>query len=278
MAKVNPSGTCWTDGSCSKHRLKTMPNNITYSTLSSLVLSFNDISEIHWISRLRKCVTEHRKDGCVNTFTKTVKKCMLSNCNFHRNGVVIILDVPENADQFITRLRHNYVLKCSTPSEWKGKFLRDISLPTPSSLDTEATTKATITTEPQTTSTSKAYSSEEATIGYWNRTTVFYYNIAIPTPWKKQTAAVLSGTLAVLLLGWIVHHYNRCKKRRQEILNNVAAGLPLQAVADRGVSNRAGHGGNHVIGHLQQLPPAGNVDPSLQNTYEEIKDEDMAGS
>eukprot|EP00058_Branchiostoma_floridae_P009553 XP_002595041.1 hypothetical protein BRAFLDRAFT_99697 [Branchiostoma floridae] len=85
--------------------------------------------KIQWLARLRRCVWEHRDEGCVNAPLRRVRTCMLANCNFHPNGVVVILDERVRPDYFIANNAEN-ALRCDSPEELKGQSLRSVSLPT----------------------------------------------------------------------------------------------------------------------------------------------------
>ncbi|CAH1252710.1 Hypp989 [Branchiostoma lanceolatum] len=64
--------------------------------------------EIQWIARLRRCVWEHRIEGCVDAYIGWVRTCMSANCNFHPNGVAVILDrVVQENQVFIKQLGEN---------------------------------------------------------------------------------------------------------------------------------------------------------------------------
>ncbi|XP_019643106.1 PREDICTED: leucine-rich repeat, immunoglobulin-like domain and transmembrane domain-containing protein 2 [Branchiostoma belcheri] len=162
-----------------------------------------------WIARSRRCVTEHRRDGCANTTPKKVKACMLANCDFpHPTGTVVVLDVPENHATFITRLRYPYVLRCNSPSEMKGKFLRDLNLMTCAPPSTSA--KPLQTTEPhapRTTRTQQVETGEpeeennelQVTIS-GQMTTVTNWKAPLTEFWKAFTAILFGALLAVLVV------------------------------------------------------------------------------
>ncbi|XP_019635525.1 PREDICTED: leucine-rich repeat and fibronectin type III domain-containing protein 1-like [Branchiostoma belcheri] len=83
---------------------------------------------ILWIARLRRCLWEHRHEGCVNANSDKVKRCVLANCNFQANGVILIMDrVVMNGVPFIRQLSPGQLLKCAAPQELKGRLLRDVT-------------------------------------------------------------------------------------------------------------------------------------------------------
>eukprot|EP00058_Branchiostoma_floridae_P009549 XP_002595037.1 hypothetical protein BRAFLDRAFT_99688 [Branchiostoma floridae] len=83
--------------------------------------------KIQWLARLRRCVWEHRDEGCVNAPLPRVRACMLANCNFHPNDVPIILDGIQR--EVVVHLAEN-ALRCDSPRELKGKSLQNVSLST----------------------------------------------------------------------------------------------------------------------------------------------------
>ncbi|XP_019635534.1 PREDICTED: peroxidasin-like protein [Branchiostoma belcheri] len=87
--------------------------------------------KIQWIVRLRRCVWEHRDEGCVNASPVRVMRCILAKCNFHPNGVAVILDWLQLDDKAIVKQRSSEeFLRCDSPQQLKGNLLRDVSLPT----------------------------------------------------------------------------------------------------------------------------------------------------
>ncbi|KAI8507990.1 hypothetical protein Bbelb_142300 [Branchiostoma belcheri] len=87
--------------------------------------------KIKWIARLRRCVWEHRDEGCVDAGFRRVRKCMLANCNFHPSGIVVILDTRDYFNSGSVRaLKGDLLLSCDSPQELRGKLLKDVTLPT----------------------------------------------------------------------------------------------------------------------------------------------------
>eukprot|EP00058_Branchiostoma_floridae_P002549 XP_002588037.1 hypothetical protein BRAFLDRAFT_83017 [Branchiostoma floridae] len=93
---------------------------------------------------------------------------------------------------------------------------------------------------------------------------------AIGVNYPKKAAAILGVILAILLVGPATLY--RCRKKGQDLPNNIAPVLPLQRVSDMRVSNinHVGQGGNIVMGDLQREEST----PS-EHHYEEIKDDDV---
>ncbi|KAI8507994.1 hypothetical protein Bbelb_142340 [Branchiostoma belcheri] len=84
--------------------------------------------KIQWIARLRRCLWEHRHEGCVDANSDKVKRCVLANCNFHPNSVLVIMDrFLMNGVPFIKQLSPGQLLKCDAPQELKGRLLRDVT-------------------------------------------------------------------------------------------------------------------------------------------------------
>ncbi|XP_019635528.1 PREDICTED: leucine-rich repeat and fibronectin type-III domain-containing protein 3-like [Branchiostoma belcheri] len=84
--------------------------------------------KIQWIARLRRCVWEHRDEGCIDAPLSKVRTCMLSNCNFH--PIIVILDMREFRSNIILLPSENTLLRCDSPQELRGKLLKDVTLPT----------------------------------------------------------------------------------------------------------------------------------------------------
>eukprot|EP00058_Branchiostoma_floridae_P014779 XP_002600267.1 hypothetical protein BRAFLDRAFT_66772 [Branchiostoma floridae] len=174
--------------------------------------------EARWIARSRRCVLAHRGDGCVNTTPERVESCMLANCNFHPNGVVIILDVPEN--RYISQLIHTFVLKCYSPIELKGQFVRDVNLPTcPSnSHSTSVKPQGTEAYSPSTSGTQQV-EKKELQVTFSGQTTTDS-NLRTPSTgfWKAFTAIFLGALLAVLVVAsFSVRSWQRRRKRTDRL-------------------------------------------------------------
>ncbi|KAI8507991.1 hypothetical protein Bbelb_142310 [Branchiostoma belcheri] len=90
--------------------------------------------KIQWITRLRRCVWEHRQEGCVDAPLASVRRCMLANCNFHPSGVVIILDRFKISNLYkdtVHALTPDQLLKCDpSPHDLEGQLLRDLTMST----------------------------------------------------------------------------------------------------------------------------------------------------
>ncbi|CAH1271158.1 LRIT1 [Branchiostoma lanceolatum] len=195
------------------------PENIFY--LGIWQNPFRCDCEIQWIARARRCVWEHRNDGCVNASPERVKTCMLANCNFHPSGVVVVLDVPEN--RYISGLIHTYVLKCHSPRELKGKYLRDSTLPTCPSPTTSMVASSTSSENVQgkespssSTAGTQWFENEESqeekkelrVTFSGQMTTVSTLKAPLTRFWQAFTAIVLAAILAVLV---VVNFSLRCR-------------------------------------------------------------------
>jgi len=95
--------------------------------------------KIQWLARLRRCVWEHRDEGCVNAPLPRVRVCMLANCNFHPNDVPVILDRIQRDTRIVIHQAETTV-RCESPRELKGKLLRNVSLSTCTSPNPQQTT------------------------------------------------------------------------------------------------------------------------------------------
>ncbi|CAH1233333.1 Hypp686 [Branchiostoma lanceolatum] len=145
-------------------------------------------------------------------------------------------------------------------------LLRDIPVPTTTTLATKFNTKSEATTErptePPTTSTTHS-----------DKATTVNYEPVGPRFWKEQVSSILGVILAISLFGPLTLYLILCKERRREVPNNmVAAPPPLRTVSDVRVANinSVGQGGNSVTGDSDD--PLQDIS---QHDYEEIRDEDI---
>ncbi|XP_019635531.1 PREDICTED: immunoglobulin superfamily containing leucine-rich repeat protein 2-like [Branchiostoma belcheri] len=105
--------------------------------------------KIQWIARFRRCVWEHRQEGCVNASPGRARKCIQDKCNFHPNGVAVILDWLKKTHKLISVKppTPGQSLRCDSPQELKGTLLRNISLPTCTSANDSANSQQTSSTD-----------------------------------------------------------------------------------------------------------------------------------
>eukprot|EP00058_Branchiostoma_floridae_P009555 XP_002595043.1 hypothetical protein BRAFLDRAFT_99699 [Branchiostoma floridae] len=235
--------------------------------------------EIHWIARLRQCVRTHRKDGCVNTTPDVVKTCMIANCNFHPSGVVVILDMLRKSGHICILRQH---MRCKSPKESLGKFLKDIQVPARGALASPPRMVNSTSLYPGTQVDRKKTERPTPTAYIWDRTTASYHKESFAIAWKTPVSAVLGFMLAILLVFCAVQCVKRCKKRRQAVLDNMVTAPPLSTVSGMRVSTIISNVGLHnddLINLGQQGSASGNNGhrrrSSSQHVYEEIKDEDI---
>ncbi|KAI8507992.1 hypothetical protein Bbelb_142320 [Branchiostoma belcheri] len=234
-----------------------------------------------WIARLRRCV--RKQENCVEKPVYTVRTCMLSNCNFHRD-VVIILDQLEPRGFAVWALdgprARSSELKCDSPREFKGTLLRDVNLSTCTSMSTLPSPQTT-TRRPRADVRTQAHerSSVLPTVltNSWKTTTVRVSQTAWVVVWKEPIAVILGVILAILFITGAIECTKQCKKRRQAVLNNMAAAPPLRTVSGMWVPNI--NLGQTIEGNLQKFHQTDSEDWSKQlsppHDYEEIKDEDI---
>ncbi|CAH1252712.1 Hypp991 [Branchiostoma lanceolatum] len=198
--------------------------------------------EIQWIARLRRCVWEHRVDGCVDAPLFRARSCMSANCNFHPNGVALILDLVLRDDPRVIKQQAENDLRCESPQELKGELLRNVDLQAytlPDHLRSPQQTSSpgkVGTHEVQKTATSANAELQTRVTYRWEKTTV-----GIPKSslfwWKGLTAGILGGVVPILFVICVITAIRRCRKRRKAWLNNMAASLPLPAVTDSRLQN-----------------------------------------
>ncbi|KAI8506200.1 hypothetical protein Bbelb_156270 [Branchiostoma belcheri] len=252
--------------------------------------SFHCDDEIHWIVRLRQCVLNHRMEGCVDKKAKEVKICMMSNCNFHPSGVLVILDSLEK-EGIISHLRPRVQLSCKSPKELQGKLLRDIQLPTARPPNAPASpppgtfaANTSVSTGTEVNDERKATEHPTPTAHSWDRTTASDYKFSFDIVWKTPASAILGVILALLLVFSVVQCFKRCKKKRQALLDKMAAGPALCALSGMPVTNissRVDLTEDVIGGNLPRprVSPSGSESRpkrhSFQHDYDEIKDEDI---
>ncbi|KAI8507985.1 hypothetical protein Bbelb_142250 [Branchiostoma belcheri] len=188
--------------------------------------------KIQWIARLRRCVWEHRHEGCVDAPLAQVRRCLLANCKSSPSGVPVILDWFQWDTKLVTQ---QLTLRCDSPQELRGKTLRNVTLPTcaspkhsrnpkqassPVRMGIHEFQKASVDTEPPT-----------LAINSLERTTVSTSQFS--PFWKGITASILGGVLITLLVAFLIRCVSRCSKRRQAGLNNMAAAPPVPAGTEK---------------------------------------------
>ncbi|XP_019635530.1 PREDICTED: peroxidasin-like protein [Branchiostoma belcheri] len=163
--------------------------------------------KIQWIVRLRRCVWEHRDEGCVNASPVRVMRCILAKCNFHPNGVAVILDWLQLDDQAIVKQKSSEdFLRCDSPQELKGNLLRDVSLKACASPNSSGSPQQ--TSSPDNAGIHESEKSPTETepptlvIYSWERTTVKTSEFSLF--WKGLTAGILGGALALLVVAFII--------------------------------------------------------------------------
>ncbi|KAI8506211.1 hypothetical protein Bbelb_156380 [Branchiostoma belcheri] len=189
--------------------------------------------KVQWIARLRRCVWEHRHEGCVNAPLARVRRCMLANCKSNPSGVPVILDWFQWDTKLVIQ---QLTLRCDSPQELRGKTLRNVTLPTcaspkhtrnpeqassPVRMGIREFQKASVETEPPKTLVTNS----------WERTTVSTSEFS--PFWKGITASILGGVLITLLVAFLIRCVSRCNKRRQAGLNNMAAAPPVPAGTEK---------------------------------------------
>ncbi|XP_019635529.1 PREDICTED: immunoglobulin superfamily containing leucine-rich repeat protein 2-like [Branchiostoma belcheri] len=147
--------------------------------------------KIQWIARFRRCVWEHRQEGCVNASPGRARKCIQDKCNFHPNGVAVILDWLKKTHKLISVKppTPGQSLRCDSPQELKGTLLRNISLPTCTSANDSANSQQTSSTDKLETHEPQKPSAETKppplVTNTWERTTVNTPKLSLF--WKSES-------------------------------------------------------------------------------------------
>ncbi|XP_019635535.1 PREDICTED: leucine-rich repeat, immunoglobulin-like domain and transmembrane domain-containing protein 2 [Branchiostoma belcheri] len=190
--------------------------------------------KIQWIARLLRCVWERRQEGCVNGSPGRDMRCIQTKCNFHPNGVPVILDwLQKNKLISVKQPTLGESLRCDSPQELKGALLRNISLPTCASANDSANSQQTSVSVPVTDNlgvqeSEKALAETEPptlVINSWEGTTVNTPELSLI--WKRLISGILGGALALFVAAFIIRCISHCRKRRQTWLNNMASAPTL---------------------------------------------------
>ncbi|KAI8507989.1 hypothetical protein Bbelb_142290 [Branchiostoma belcheri] len=187
--------------------------------------------KIQWIARFRRCVWEHRQEGCVNASPGRARKCIQDKCNFHPNGVAVILDWLQKTNK-LTSVKPptpGQSLRCDSPQELKGTLLRNISLPTCTSANDSANSQQTSSTDKLETREPQKPSAETEpptlVTNTWERTTVNTPKLSLF--WKRLISGILGGALALFVAAFIIRCISHCRKRRRACFNNMASAPTL---------------------------------------------------
>eukprot|EP00058_Branchiostoma_floridae_P009554 XP_002595042.1 hypothetical protein BRAFLDRAFT_99698 [Branchiostoma floridae] len=158
--------------------------------------------KIQWIARLRRCVWEHRDDGCVNAHFSRVKSCIFLHCNFHQNGVVAILDQGYFLNPPIRPLKGKLLLKCDSPLELHGKLLTNVTLPTCGSPSSSPTPRQALVI---TVGTRLLYSTDLKVYSTSNRevTTVSTPDASLAILWEEFIAFALGAVFGIIFVAII---------------------------------------------------------------------------
>ncbi|XP_019635536.1 PREDICTED: uncharacterized protein LOC109478445 [Branchiostoma belcheri] len=219
--------------------------------------------KIQWIARFRRCVWEHRHEGCVDAPLARVRRCMLANCKSNPSGVPVILDWFQWDTKLVVQ---QLTLRCESPQELRGKTLRNVTLPTcsaspkhsrnpekassPVRMGIHEYQKASVETVPSTLATNSR-----------ERTTVSTSEFS--PFWKGITASILGGVLITLLVAFLIRCVSRCNKRRQAGLNSMAAAPPVPAVTEKRQTTPGADQSNPTVdGRLEEGRSRNNEDTS----------------
>ncbi|KAI8506210.1 hypothetical protein Bbelb_156370 [Branchiostoma belcheri] len=219
--------------------------------------------KIQWIARLRRCVWERRQEGCVNGSPGRDFSCIQAKCNFHPNGVAVILDwLQKNKLISVKQPTLGETLRCDSPKELKGALFRNISLPTCASANDSANSQQTSVSVPVTDNlgvqeSEKASAETEPTTlvtNSWEKTTV--NSLELSLFWKRLISGILGGALALFVAAFFIRCISHCRKRRQACFNNMASAptLPTRTGNRLQMIVSVDQSDSTVDGHLQCSP------------------------
>ncbi|KAI8506207.1 hypothetical protein Bbelb_156340 [Branchiostoma belcheri] len=228
--------------------------------------------KIQWIARFRRCVWEHRQEGCVNASPGRARKCIQDKCNFHPNGVAVILDWLKKTHKLISVKppTPGQSLRCDSPQELKGTLLRNISLPTCASANDSANSQQTSSTDKLETHEPQKPSAETEpptlVTNSWEGTTVNTPKLSLF--WKRLIACILGGALALFVAAFIIRCISHCRKRRRACFNNMASAptLPTRTGNRLQMIVSVDQSDSTVDGHRQCSPSDPQINPKSTAT------------